>query len=273
MKIFRVPRAAVLLGAVTMLGHAAPPESPVVGVGPFLHIISDLDQSLAFYHDMLGLELSGPAGAEHKFTDNPAVANLYGVPGKQFRAAVLKIPGSAMGIELVQWGEARKPEHKPIADPGGVTLILRVTDSEAASKKALRDPDGYPVEVVQSENAGADLSVSVSNVEKEKALYTGALGFMAEGDWLTVPGASVRIRFTKAAGGEGLGVGFPEPGRGMLRLPVRNIVALTESLKGAGFSVITTGGAPVTLPQGPRVIIVRDPNNFYLQPMEMPAPK
>jgi len=273
MKIFRVPWAAVLLGAVTMLGQAAPPESPVVGVGPFLHIISDLDQSLAFYHDMLGLELSGPAGTEHKFTDNPAVANLYGVPGKQFRAAVLKIPGSAMGIELVQWGEARKPEHKPIADPGGVTLILRVTDSAAASKKALHDPDGYPVEVVRSENAGADLSVSVSNVEQEKALYTGALGFMAEGDWLTVPGASVRIRFTKAAGGEGLGVGFPEPGRGMLRLPVRNIVALTESLKGAGFSVITTGGAPVTLPQGPRVIIVRDPNNFYLQPMEMPAPK
>ena len=54
----------------------------------------------------------------------------------------------------------------------------------------------------------------------------------------------------------------------MLRLPVHNIASLTESLKSAGFSLITTGGAPVTLPQGPRVIIVRDPNNFYLQPME-----
>jgi hypothetical protein len=43
---------------------------------------------------------------------------------------------------------------------------------------------------------------------------------------------------------------------------------LSASLKSAGFSVITTGGAPVTLPQGPRVIIVRDPNNFFLQPME-----
>ena len=92
-------------------------ESPVVGVGPFLHIVSDLDQSLAFYHDKLGLELTGPPG-EHKFTDNPAVANLYGVPGKQFRAAVLKIPGSAMGIELVQWGEARTPKGGPIAGPG-----------------------------------------------------------------------------------------------------------------------------------------------------------
>jgi hypothetical protein len=54
----------------------------------------------------------------------------------------------------------------------------------------------------------------------------------------------------------------------MLRLQVHNIVALTESLKGAGFAVITSGGAPVMLPQGPRVIIVRDRNNFFLQPME-----
>jgi catechol 2,3-dioxygenase-like lactoylglutathione lyase family enzyme len=116
---------------------AAQTESPVVGVGPFLHIISDLDQSLAFYHDALGLELTGPSG-DHKFTDNPAVANLYGVPGKQFRAAVLKIPGSPMGIELVQWGEARKPLHKSIADPGAVTLILRVTDVEALASRAVK---------------------------------------------------------------------------------------------------------------------------------------
>src|SRR6202451_443032 len=114
---------AGLLGAIVMFGQNAPPEGPVVGVGAFLHIVSGLAQSLAFYHDKLVLELSGPPG-EHKFTDNPAVANLYGVPGKHFRAAVLKIPGSAMGIELVQWGEARAPKYRPIADPGAVTLIL-----------------------------------------------------------------------------------------------------------------------------------------------------
>ena len=36
--------AAGLL-AVSMFGQTAP-ESPVVGVGPFLHIVSDLDESL-----------------------------------------------------------------------------------------------------------------------------------------------------------------------------------------------------------------------------------
>jgi catechol 2,3-dioxygenase-like lactoylglutathione lyase family enzyme len=256
-----------LLGAVLVFAQT---DGPVVGVGPFLHIISDLDQSLAFYHDTLGLELSGPPG-EHKFTDNPAVANLYGVPGKQFRAAVLKIPGSQMGIELVQWGEARKPEQKRIAGPGAVTLILRRTDAGAAPK-TLSDPDGFPVEVERSETPGADLSVSVNDVAKTTALYTAVLGFKSDGDWLAVPGSSVRIRFTSVSGKDGLtspfSGHFPEVGQGMLRLQVHNIGKLTESLKAAGFRVITTGGAPVTLPQGPRVIIVRDTNNFYLQPME-----
>src|SRR5271154_5744014 len=126
---------AFLLGASLVPAQTG---SPVVGVGPFLHIVSDLDQSLAFYHDQLGLELSGPPG-EHPFTDNPAVANLYGVPGKQFRAAVLKIPGSAMGIELVQWGEARKPKGEPLLGPGVVTLILRIS----GTAKQLHDPDGF----------------------------------------------------------------------------------------------------------------------------------
>jgi catechol 2,3-dioxygenase-like lactoylglutathione lyase family enzyme len=283
MTTFAARFMAGLLGAMLAFPQTAPPESPVVGVGPFLHIISDLDQSLAFYHDALGLELTGPPG-EHKFTDNPAVASLYGVPGKQFRAAVLKIPGSAMGIELVQWGEARKPEHKGLADPGAAMLILRVTDADAVEARAtkagngvirrnlgpptLHDPDGFAVALQQSENPGADLVVDVSDEGKTTALYTNVLGFKADRDWLSVPGASVRIRFQSVGSKEGLTVAFPEPGRGMLRLQVHNIAALTESLKGAGFSVITTGGEPVTLPQGPRVIIVRDPNNFYLQPME-----
>src|SRR5580658_3154095 len=100
--------ARLLIGLFGSVMIFAQTESPVVGVGPFLHIVADLDQSLSFYHDTLGLELTGPPG-EHRFTDNPAVANLYGVPGKQFRAAVLKIPGSAMGIELVQWGASASP--------------------------------------------------------------------------------------------------------------------------------------------------------------------
>ena len=171
-----------------------------------------------------------------------------------------------MGIELVQWGEVRKPTMKN-ADPGVVSLLLRGSAGNI-HQGIMTDPDGYFVVFEPSDKAGADLSVSVIDPEKTAALYTAALGFKPDGGWLDVPGTSVRIRLTKAVVEDGLKFPFPEPGRGMLRLQVHNIAALSESLKSAGFSVITTGGAPVTLPQGPQVIILRDPNNFYLQPME-----
>jgi catechol 2,3-dioxygenase-like lactoylglutathione lyase family enzyme len=250
--VIRRPALWLVLCAALLPAQSDPPVS---GVGPFLHIVADLDQSLAFYHDRLGLELSGPPG-EHKFTDNPAVANLYGVPGKQFRAAVLKIAGSPMGIELVQWSEAREPRHKGLAGPGTATLILRRTDADA-DRKTLIDPDGFPIELERSDAPGAALSVSVADPLKTAALYESSLGLRAD-----------RIRFTEVQARDGEDTSFPEPGRGMLRLFVHHIDSVAASLKNAGFSVITTGGEPVVLPQGPRVMILRDPSGFFLQPME-----
>jgi len=237
--------------AAVVATASAQTESPVVGVGPFLHIVADLDQSLAFYHDQLGLEVSGPPGP-HNFTDVPAVANLYGVPGKQFRAAVLKIPGSEMGIELVQWGDARTPK----AGPRAATLLVR---RPGAIRAFHSDPDGFPIEVDPSTVAGAGLVIGVTHSRKTAALYENALGLTSD-----------RIRFREAANKGDPDIPFPTPGQGMLRLFVRDVNALTASLKNARFTVITTGGEPVTLPQGQRVIILRDPNNFYLQLMERP---
>jgi catechol 2,3-dioxygenase-like lactoylglutathione lyase family enzyme len=251
----RLALTIVLSAALGAAAASAQTESPVVGLGPFLHIVADLDQSLAFYHDELGLEVSGPPGP-HNFTDNPAVANLYGVPGKQFRAAVLKIPGSEMGIELVQWGESRSPRGKPMEGSGAVTLILRRTEGD---RKTLHDPDGFPVEFERASNPGAGLMVSVKDLNNAEALFRSPLGLKPD-----------QIRFTGSKPETESSASFPAPGQGMLRLFVRNVGALTASLKGAGFSVITTGGEPVTLPQGQRVIILRDPNNFYLQLMERP---
>jgi len=242
----------VLLAGTTL---SAQTESPVVGVGPFLHIVADLDRSVEFYHGKLGLALSRPVS--DKFTDDPAVANLYGVPGKQFRAAVLKIPGSAMGIELVQWGEARKPRHKLVTRSGTAMLLLHRADV-VEDRDSYIDPDGFPVGLKRSNSPGADLSLIVSDARKTAALYEKVLGPQPD-----------LIQFTQTPAHLGGGGSFPAPGQGMLRVFVRNIDPLAASLKSAGFSVITTGGEPVTLPQGQRVIIMRDPNNFYLQLMQM----
>jgi catechol 2,3-dioxygenase-like lactoylglutathione lyase family enzyme len=256
--VIRRVALGVLLG-VAALG--AQTESPVVGVGPFLHIVSDLDQSLEFYHGKLGLELNRPPSDQ--FTDDPAVANLYGVPGKKFRAAVLKVPGSAMGIELVQWGEARRP----IAGNERIALVLYGGAGQGPGP--FLDPDGFPVEEKISDTGLVELKIGVHDVEKTVALYSGLLGFKRDGEVLIVPGPYARIRFIQAGAVGGANLVFPEPGQGMLRLFVKNAAVLTDSLKSAGFSTITTGGEPVTLPQGQRVVILRDPNNFYLQLMQM----
>jgi catechol 2,3-dioxygenase-like lactoylglutathione lyase family enzyme len=259
-----IQRIAILLLLAGVL-LSAQTDSPVVGVGPFLHIVSDLDQSLDFYHGQLGLEITRAPG--DKFTDDPAVANLYGVPGKQFRAAVLKIPGSDMGIELVQWGAAQTPKGGAIAGAGTVTLTI-FQEEAVPDDGLLHDPDGFPVQVAQRDTPGASLEIDVKDLPATVALYTKLFGFTADGNWLSVPGGSLRIHLTRDKVGTGLNPPFPEPGRGMLRLQVRNIDALTAAFQSAKLSIITTGGSPVKLSQGPRVIIVRDPNNFYLQPME-----
>ena len=251
--------------ATVLFAQAATPEGPVVGVGPFLHIISDLDQSLAFYHDTLGLELTGPPGAEHKFTDNPAVANLYGVPGKQFRAAVLKIPGSEMRVELAEWRDAA-----PLSGDGYASLTIYRADGSPyrpdafRGYKLLHDPDGFPVTLGRTEELFVGLTVTADDIPKTITLYTKVLGFKADGKRLLLPGTSLQIQLGDTRASDT----YTQPSRAMLRLQVRDIDGLTASMKGAGCTVITTGGLPVTLPQGQRVIILRDPNNFYWQLME-----
>jgi hypothetical protein len=100
--------ALLALAAVAVHRAQAAAEGPVLGTGPFLHMIADLDKSVAFYRDTLGFKLNGPQG-EHPFKSVPAVANLYGVPGRQFRATVLEIPGSEWRLN---WPSGRTREAR-----------------------------------------------------------------------------------------------------------------------------------------------------------------
>jgi catechol 2,3-dioxygenase-like lactoylglutathione lyase family enzyme len=260
-------RLALLL-ALGIGTLAAQSQPAVVSVATFLHIVADVDQSIDFYRG-LGLEITGHA-VEPKLFDNPPVANMYGVPGQQYRAVVLKVPGlvPSLNIELVQWGEARKPEHTPVAEPGAITLILRRTQAANAGT-TLHDPDGFPIQIVQADKPGTDLSISVSDVSRTAGVFSKVLGFKPEGDWFTVPGASTRIRLTKATSSAGLAIPFPSPGRGSVRLTAHDIAGMTAELTAAGLTVVTTGGAPVQLPfKGPQAIILREPSSFGLQLLE-----
>lgn len=151
----------------------------VTGTGNFSHIVANLDKSLEFYRDVLGLEVATPPGA---FSGNPAIMKLGGTIGAQSRMAQLKVPGSAIGVEIIEYKDIdRKPAHPRFQDPGAANLSLRVRDLNAVAARAkkagahvltlggapvavlgglsmfMQDEDGFVVELSQQPQATEEL--------------------------------------------------------------------------------------------------------------------
>ena len=89
--------AAFLVAAGPWLGAQSAPVSDVVGVGNFTHVVRDMDRVVAFYRDVLGLEVT----ANVPFSPNPAIMRLGNTPGAQSKMVQLRVPGSTMGVELL----------------------------------------------------------------------------------------------------------------------------------------------------------------------------
>ena len=189
-------------------GAAAPKTaSPVVGVGNFSHIVQDLDKSLAFYRDVLGLEPANNMG----WSNMPAIMQLGDTPGAQSRMAALRVPGSQLGVELIEYKDIdRKPQQPRFQDPGAANLGLTVRDMSAILPKLVpaggkiltpnaptvlnggrytfvQDPDGFIVELVQPADAatrpgtgnvlGGVFELTVGNSEESVKFYNDLLGF------------------------------------------------------------------------------------------------
>ncbi len=182
---------ALAAAAATMYGQ------DVTGVGNFSHIVANLDKSLEFYHDVLGLELAAPA---RPFDGNPAIMKLGDTPGAQSRYVQLRVPGSAIGVEIIEYKDIdRKPAHPRFQDPGAANLTLRVRDLGAVvarAKKAgvhvltaggvpatirggmyifLQDDDGFVVELSQGDTPGGGFEAAVNDAEQTVVAYR-ALG-------------------------------------------------------------------------------------------------
>jgi len=212
---------------------AAPPGEVVVGSGNYSPIVQDLDKAIDFYGTLLGLTVPPPplGGAQgspeqgrgaqapgpRPFSTDPAIKNMFGMPGAQLRWVVARVPGSTLGVEMV---EAKDIDRKPVRprpqDPGGMTLILLVRDINAAFaplKKAgvpvvtpggepiafgqnnaargviVSDPDGHFVELLQpnpmpettapadSNIIGARVRVTVADTDATMRVYKDVLQF------------------------------------------------------------------------------------------------
>jgi catechol 2,3-dioxygenase-like lactoylglutathione lyase family enzyme len=95
------------------------------------HTVANLERSLALYRDALGLR----GGRQvPPFVGDPTVLDLIGLPHDvQYRVTMVTVPTSGLGIELIEFKDARPPAAPAdIADPGSTRIQLRVADIDAA---------------------------------------------------------------------------------------------------------------------------------------------
>ena len=288
----------LMISAFFLMSTAVLMGQGVLGVGNFIHVVANLDRSIEFYHDGLGLEMTGAPGPR-AFSANAVVSSLYNAPDAQSRVASFKIPGSNMAVEIVEFrGLNAAPVQPRFFDPGAITLTLAVADLEATKTRlhriqglewiaanrdrsvVVRDPDGIFVSLMSSSaaisafrgDAGDSpvrLGVGVEDLEKTTRFYKQALGFTGSSGRLAVPGDGFPVSFAvsnyvdrKAVHSE-----IHDPGSGVLRLRVSNFDAVVNALKAAGATVVSAGGQPVNLGKS-RAMILRDINNLFVQVLE-----
>lgn len=120
------------------------------GVWHFSFTVSDLDRSIAFYRDLVGLEL-----VHTQEQDNAYTRRLVGFPDAVLRVAQLAVPGQPRGIsthdlELVEYVRPKGARREGrINDPGAAHLAITVTDAWAAYERLT----GAAVRFVSAPNA------------------------------------------------------------------------------------------------------------------------
>lgn len=108
----------------------------VIGPDNLIYSVADLDRSVAFYRDTLGLELTSQvgraAGLPAPAPLNEALSDLTGTHGAKFRAATFELPGAGFGLELTEFtGIEKKAGEARTYDPGAAMLVLTVRDVDA----------------------------------------------------------------------------------------------------------------------------------------------
>ena len=173
----------------------------VTNVGNFIHDVGELDRSVHFYRDVLGMEMQRPQG-DWQTTDG--VLKMYDAAGGKFRVGNAQIPGSPMRVEMVEFQSVdRKPVRRPWGMAGTSVLMLTAADLTpilarlksanvpelAKLKKAcdgrgivVADPDGFAVMLVERGGQAAGSPPAKSNATSN---FTGLrFGYLVSGDAL-----------------------------------------------------------------------------------------
>jgi catechol 2,3-dioxygenase-like lactoylglutathione lyase family enzyme len=125
----------------------------VVGVHHTSFTVADLDRSLAFFRDRLGLEVVALREVRDDY-----FGRIVGLPGSAVRAALLRLPGSAHHVELFQYLQPTGQAHRPRpCDPGSTHLSFLVDDLPALHAELAAQGVAFvsaPVPVTAGPNRG-----------------------------------------------------------------------------------------------------------------------
>ncbi len=121
--------------------------------------VSDLDRSIAFYRDLLGLEL-----VMQWESAQPYLRTIVGYPDAELRIALLRLPGGQAGvsghhIELLEYRAPRGVRGDAnTCNPGNAHVAFVVEDLDAAyadlTARGVRFKSP-PVEITAGRNRGA----------------------------------------------------------------------------------------------------------------------
>jgi catechol 2,3-dioxygenase-like lactoylglutathione lyase family enzyme len=137
-----------------------------LGIDHTAIVVSDTEQSVAFYRDVLGLRVAG-----HSENYGPEQERLNNVAGAHLRITTLRGAGDRPGVEFLEYvtpkgGRVYPADAKPndlihwqthihVADPEAVLrqarerrLAVISSGAETAKPVLLRDPDGHAIELV-----------------------------------------------------------------------------------------------------------------------------
>ncbi len=134
--------------------------------------VTDLERSLVFYRDLLGLELVLQWNPQA-----PYIGELLGYPDVDLHGAILRLPNSDSILEILEYRNVeRSPVDTRTANPGTAHLAFRVDDCDSLYERLtsrgvesvsspvtptigpnkggrtvlMLDPDGFRIELMQS---------------------------------------------------------------------------------------------------------------------------
>lgn len=328
------------------------PAGDVLRPGHLGRQISNVEEYIHFYHDLIGLELRGAREQPRRFGQNRGlqeVARLaQGVPNpyeQASRVVLLSIPGTAaapggpeMTIEAIEIkGIKTSPFTPALTDPGASYLKLIVGDLDKTlgvlkdervpvitaggnpvelsgwpgmtgkiRAVFVRDPDGYPVELMEVTPApattaapgstvlGARVTVVVDNLEKTAQMYKSLVGPgfkfwlnpspMGDAAYEKLTGTHSQFRLAEAmVPGSPVVMElieykghskhfhrphFQDPGAAHFLFMAKDDDVMIDRVKAANLHTTSPSNAPVFIAPTTRMFFVTDPQGFWIEFMD-----